>query len=179
MRRFFPLLILAFCLVSCNDGTPGRHFITDRAYLATVRSTLDRRLSDHDGALRPFLALDYSEASLTCNNGYVNDSKITVPEEEALEFLYAYMPLADVTDYPTDFYLQNIRASFQAREAFSWGAEIPEIIFRHFVLPIRVNNENLDTSRVVFFRELKPRVEGLTMAEAILEVNHWCHEKVT
>ena len=179
MRRIFTLLVCAFCLAACNDGTPGRHFITDRAYLSTVRKTLDRRLSDHDGALRPFLALDYSEGSLTCNNGYVNDSKITVPEEEALEFLYAYMPLADVTDYPTDFYLQNIRAAFRARETFSWGPEIPEMIFRHFVLPIRVNNENLDTSRVVFFEELKPRVEGLTMAEAILEVNHWCHEKVT
>ena len=69
MRRFFPLLVLAFCLAACNEGTSGRHFITDRTYLSTVRKTLDRRLSDHNGALRPFLALDYSDGSLTCNNG--------------------------------------------------------------------------------------------------------------
>ena len=29
-------------------------------------------------------------------------------EVDALRFLYAYMPLADVTDYPIDFYLENV-----------------------------------------------------------------------
>ena len=33
-------------------------------------------------------------------------------------------------------------------------------MFRHFVLPIRVNNENLDDSRRVFYDELKDRGEG-------------------
>ena len=47
------------------------------------------------------------------------------------------------------------------------------------MLPIRVNNENLDTARVAFNREIAPRVKGLSMKEAILEVNHWCHEKMT
>ena len=32
---------------------------------------------------------------------------------------------------------------------------------------------------MVFFKELKERVKGLGMKEAILEVNHWCHELVT
>lgn len=59
------------------------------------------------------------------------------------------------------------------------GWNVPERIFRHFVLPVRANNENLDTSRVAFYRELKPRVEGMNMKDAILEVNHWCHEKLT
>ena len=59
-----------------------------------------------------------------------------------------------------------------------WGKEIPDEVFRHFVLPIRVNNENLDDSRRVFYDELKDRVKGLPMKDAILEVNHWCHEKV-
>ena len=60
-----------------------------------------------------------------------------------------------------------------------WGKDVQEMILRHFVLPIRVTNENLDTSRVVFYEELKPRGENLSMKDAILEVNHWCHEKVT
>ena len=47
------------------------------------------------------------------------------------------------------------------------------------MLPVRVNNENLDMSRRDFYEELKPRVSGLGMKDAILEVNHWCHEKVT
>ncbi|MBR2083288.1 MAG: hypothetical protein IJ879_01430, partial [Muribaculaceae bacterium] len=35
-------------------------------------------------------------------------------EKEALEFLYAYMPLADVTDYTVEFHLANVRATFKA-----------------------------------------------------------------
>jgi hypothetical protein len=99
-------------------------------------------------------------------------------EREALMFLYAYMPLGDVTDYPGEFYLRNIRASFRAREEMPWGASVPEALFRHFVLPVRVNNENLDESRPLFYEELKERVENLSLRQAILEVNHWCHEKV-
>ena len=58
------------------------------------------------------------------------------------------------------------------------GKNVTDELFRHFVLPIRVNNENLDDSRKVFYGELKERVKGLSMKDAILEVNHWCHEKV-
>ncbi len=120
-----------------------------------------RREAD-GGALKPFMALPEG---------------ISAREREALEFLYAYMPAADVTDYNPEFYLQSVRQSFRAREEMGW--KVPEREFRHFVLPLRVNNESLDSARTVFYRELKPRVEGKTMQEAILEVNHWCHEKVT
>lgn len=61
----------------------------------------------------------------------------------------------------------------------TWGSKVPESLFKHFVIPIRVNNEALDSSRVVFYNELKERVNGKSMYDAILEVNHWCHEKVT
>ena len=88
------------------------------------------------------------------------------------------MPIGDITDYSGDFYLKNIRSSFQARNEMPWGDSIPEDIFRHFVLPVRINNENLDESRMVFFDELKDRVKGLSLYDAVLEVNHWCHEKV-
>ena len=106
---------------------------------------------------------------------------LNVNEQEmaALRFLYAYMPLADVTDYTVEFHLENIRATFEAREQMPWGKKVPELLFNHFVLPLRVNNEALDMSRPVFFKELKERVAGMSMEEAILEVNHWCHEHVT
>lgn len=100
-------------------------------------------------------------------------------ETEALQFLYAYMPMADETDYSTDFFLANVRKSLQARQEMAWGSQVPEREFRHFVLPVRVNNENLDSFRIVYYDELKNRVKGLGMKEAILEVNHWCHEHVT
>ncbi len=100
-------------------------------------------------------------------------------EIEGMKFLYAYMPLNDLADYDGDFFLKHVRASLAARDTFAWGPDVPEAEFRHFVLPYRVNNENLDTARLVFFNELKDRIRHLDMLEAALEVNHWCHEKVT
>ena len=96
-----------------------------------------------------------------------------------VDFLYQYMPLPDRTDYPRAFYERNVALSLQARREMPWGSQVPEREFRHFVVPVRVNNEHLDNSREVFYHALKPRVEGLSMSEAVLEVNHWCHEHVT
>ena len=100
-------------------------------------------------------------------------------ENAYMDFLYQYMALPDQTDYSRDFYLKNVRLSLQARVEMPWGKLIPEREFRHFVVPVRVNNETLDNSREVFYQELKERVIHLSMRDAILEVNHWCHEKVT
>ena len=89
------------------------------------------------------------------------------------------MALPDKTDYSKSFYAENVALSLQARREMPWGRTVPEREFKHFVLPVRVNNENLDDSRKVFYAELKDRVKNLSMKDAILEVNHWCHEKVT
>lgn len=98
---------------------------------------------------------------------------------ETLDFLYSTMSLPDSVDYPRDFYVRNVESSLQARREMPWGISVPDREFLHFVVPVRVNNENLDSARQVFYRELKPRVKDLTMRDAILAVNHWCHEKVT
>jgi hypothetical protein len=104
---------------------------------------------------------------------------LTPDARRSMEWLYSYMPLPDVTAYSPEFYLSNVLFSLKAREEMPWGKNVPDREFRHFVLPVRVNNENLDMSRAVFYRELKDRVKGLSMRDAILEINHWCHEKVT
>ena len=105
----------------------------------------------------------------------------TLSEDQraAMEFLYAYMPLPDLAAYPSEFFLANVDASLRAASEMPWGESVPEREFLHFVLPVRVNNETLDMSRPLFYAELRDRVRNLTMEEAILEVNHWCHEKVT
>ena len=91
----------------------------------------------------------------------------------------ASLALPDRLDYSQDFYLRNYNATMQARNEMPWGKSVPQQELEHFVLPVRINNENLDTARWVFYNELKDRVKHLTMAEAVLEVNHWCHEKVS
>ena len=98
---------------------------------------------------------------------------------KALEFLYAYMPAPDMADYPLSYYVSQTECALKARKEMPWGAKVPEREWLHFVLPVRVNNENLDTFRTACYEELKQRVAGLSMRDAVLEVNHWCHEYVT
>ena len=155
------LLILWLALIG---GTSCRHphFITDTAYRKEVEAdfrTKQERL-DRGDLFRVF------------------DRKLTTEEREALMFLYAYMPAGDAADYDGAFYLENVRAALRARREMPWGDSVPETVFRHFVLPLRVNNENLDSCRTVFYEALKDRVKGLSLYDAVLEVNHWCHEKV-
>lgn len=105
--------------------------------------------------------------------------KLTPEEQSAIKFLYSYMTDPDMAGYTPEFYLENVRSSLRARREMPWGKTVPDREFMHFVLPLRVNNESLDMSRPRFYAELKDRVRNLSMADAILEVNHWCHEKVT
>ena len=132
----------------------------------------------------PAIQADFNKKESSINDNsiqawFASRSDLTPQEEEAMKFLYAYMVLPDRNGYTPDFYLTNVRSSFLAREEMPWGKTVPEREFRHFVLPVRVNNESLDLSRPAFYEELKERISGLSMEEAILEVNHWCHEKAT
>lgn len=156
------LFVLLFALLIGTGCSKQQHFISDDAFRAEVEK-------------------DFQAKQVALPNGNlfsVFNEQMAPNEKEALTFMYAYMPIGDITDYSGQFYLDNIRSSFKAKQEMPWGDSIPEDIFRHFVLPVRVNNENLDESRMVFFDELKDRVKGLSLYDAILEVNHWCHEKV-
>jgi len=124
---------------------------------------------------------DFKEKKMLFQNDStfaVFNEKLTSDEKDALTFLYAYMPLSDLVDYSGDYYRMNVDYAFKAKKKMSWGKQLPELLFRHFVLPVRVNNEILDVSRKLFYEELRDRVKGLSMYNAILEVNHWAHEKV-
>ena len=164
-NRFLSLLLILFGIVTFQACNHGKHFITDASERAKVKTQFEKQ---------------YDLASTRHDTLFaVFNQDLTTEEQEALQFLYAYMPMSDLADYNGTFFLKNVQSSFAARDTFAWGAQIPEQIFRHFVLPVRINNENLDSSRWVIFAELKDRIKGMTMEEAALEVNHWCHEKVT
>lgn len=161
-------ILLAAVVVSLLLGTScqsnKKHFISDVKYRVQVLDDLARK----------------KEAIPEGNFFAILDSdSLTTEELGALQFLYAYMNIADIVDLPGEYYLNEVRSAFKAREEMTWGSKVPERIFRHFVLPTRVNNEYLDDSRAEFYDELKERVQGLSMREAALEVNHWCHEKAT
>ncbi len=104
---------------------------------------------------------------------------LTAQAERLTSQLISTLAWPDRADYDGDFYYRQCLVTLQARDEMPWGKTVPDSIFFHFVLPVRVNNENLDTARIVFYNELKDRVKTMTMQDAILEVNHWCHEKVS
>ncbi|MDR1919212.1 MAG: transglutaminase-like domain-containing protein [Tannerellaceae bacterium] len=161
MKRFLSYLLVPAILAgtSCSE----QHLISDEAYRAQVEQDFEAKK-----AILPqgdLFAIFEAE-------------KLSLEEKEALQFLYAYMPVADITNNEGKLYLEHVRSSLQTRKEMEWGKRIPEIVFRHFVLPVRVNNEDLDGARMVFHDELKARIQGLSMREAVLEINHWCHEHV-
>ncbi len=126
---------------------------------------------------KPFFHILFTALSMAFCSVTISCSTQTDEREDALNFLYSYMPLPDSTDYSRDFWTMNVDYALKAKQEMGWN--VPEREWKHFVLPVRVNNEQLDESRRVFYEELKPRIQGLSMKDAILEVNHWCHEKVT
>ena len=158
MSKVCAFAFVLMLMMSCNDTT---HFISDAQQRADVKTDLETKMAEFP------------------NGDYFNILNEEMPqnEKEALEFLYAYMFDGDLTDYSGEFYHNNVKAAFKAREEMPWGKDIPEREFNHFVMPVRVNNENLDDSRFVFYEELKDRVKDLSLYDAVLEINHWCHEK--
>ena len=160
--KFLSICALSVALMFSTLSCTSNHLISDEAERVLVQSDFDNRA-----------------ASLNQGDLFkVFEQEMSDQQREALTFLYAYMPLGDITDYSGEFFLENIDYTLKAKEEMPWGKLIPEREFRHFVLPIRVNNENLDSSRKVFYEELKDRVKNLSLHDAVLEVNHWCHEKV-
>ncbi|MDR1602093.1 MAG: transglutaminase domain-containing protein [Tannerella sp.] len=156
-------IILFVTAVLVGASCTGRHFITDEDCRAQIEQDFEAKkaLLPHGDLFTVF-----------------DKPGLTQEEREALQFLYAYMPVADIMNRDGDFYLQQVRSSLQTKREMEWGKRIPEMIFRHFVLPVRVNNEDLDSARIVFASELKERIKGMSMHDAVLEINHWCHEHV-
>ena len=98
-------------------------------------------------------------------------------EANYLDWLYGAMPLPDSLQYPRSFWEANVAKTLEVRDRMGWN--IPEREFRHFVLPLRVNNESLDDFRTLYADTLCARIRGMSLGEAALEINHWCHEQAT
>lgn len=163
-NKLFWIVALGISLCGCRNAASDSHLITDDSYRAYV----------HEQFLKQ-RAMAAGRDSVLFS---VFDRELTQAETEGLEFLYAFMPLSDLAMNDGEYVLKQVKTALEAKSFFKWGADIPNDIFLHFVLPYRVNNEYTDTARQVFFGELKDRLASLDMEAAALEVNHWCHEKV-
>ena len=156
----FTLLIVS--LWGCGSGSA--HLIADKSVRKAVLEKFEERKAQ-------FLTNRGSELLSVLDS-------TSLQEREGLMFLYAYSTLSDLSNYDAAFFLDQVKYSLMARDSFAWGKLVSDADFLHFVLPPRAGSENLDSARRVFFRELLPRLRGMSMTEAALEVNHWCHERV-
>lgn len=100
-------------------------------------------------------------------------------EKNFMKFLYISMPLSDLANYDFDLFLSFAKHAIFLKENMPWFKKIPEDIFLNYVLHYRVNNENIENCRKVFYNLISSRISGKSMTEAALEVNYWCLEQMT
>ncbi|HET6560176.1 MAG TPA: transglutaminase-like domain-containing protein [Prolixibacteraceae bacterium] len=160
-KKIIYVLLISMIILSCAENS---NLIQNKERIADIQRMLGVQKELTSKSQKPIW--------------HIFDGKLTDDEKQAMEFIFAYMPLSDLADYKPAFFLKNVQLSLKARQEMPWGKNIPEEEFLHFVLPLRVNNENLDNFREVMYAEIASRIKGLSMKEAALEINHWCHEKV-
>ena len=106
-----------------------------------------------------------------------NTAEKPLTRDGYVAYLYESMPTPDSLVNDRAYWEEVVDKTLEVREKMAWG--VPEREFRHFVLPVRVNNEDLDRFRVLYADELCERVKGMSLHDAVLEINHWCHEWAT
>ena len=90
-------LCTAMFITACSDST---HFITDAGYRAEVEKDFN--------AKKELM----SEGNLF---SVFDDQSLTPQEREALEFLYAYMPLGDIADNDGRLFLDAVYPKLSRR----------------------------------------------------------------
>ncbi len=103
----------------------------------------------------------------------------TAQEAEAMKCLYASMPVSDGADYSPELFLAYAKHGVYLWEEGPFAGKVPEKIFAGYVLHHRVNNEDITDHRNFFFEQLKDKIQGMNMKEAILTINYWCAAEAT
>ncbi|HJO26584.1 MAG TPA: transglutaminase-like domain-containing protein [Planctomycetota bacterium] len=99
--------------------------------------------------------------------------------KNAAEFLVANMPTVDLVSLTSEDLVENQALAMRARNELSWGRDVPENVFLHYVLPHRVTQEAHSAWRGRFCEELWPLLAQCTnMVDAALVINRWCGQRV-
>ena len=90
--KFLTYCAMFIGLIMMTQSCPSKHLIGDAAERAAVQGDFDKRV-----------------ATLNQGNLFeVFNQPMTEIQKEAMTFLYAYMPLGDITDYSGEYFLENI-----------------------------------------------------------------------
>lgn len=145
-RSLIIVSILMGLLVSCNNtynGIPTKyHTLLDNAFVKAGQNRVELQA-----------ALDQTPKN----------------QKEGMAYLISYMPKRDLTTLTSDFLLENVTYAYKSREAFSWGAQIPDSIFFNDVLPYMSLNERRDNWRKDFFNRFSKYVEGCSDIRAAID----------
>ncbi len=96
-----------------------------------------------------------------------------------MTYLYATLPLADVADYSFETWIPFVEHALKVREEIAWCKALPEDIFADYVLYPRINTEDIEECRQMFYGMIYDRVKDLNMEQAALEINFWTQENAT
>ena len=114
------------------------------------------------------------KAEILCQMGQCSEE-----EQILMKFLYGTMPLRDVGVYDFSVFYGFARHALMLREHAAWCQELSEELFLHDVLYYRINTEQISDCRSFFYDCLKDRINGLSVEQAVLEINYWCAEQGT
>ena len=114
------------------------------------------------------------KAEILCQMGQCSEE-----EQILMKFLYGTMPLRDVGVYDFSVFYGFTRHALMLREQVAWCQELSEELFLHDVLYYRINTEQISDCRSFFYDCLKDRINGLSVEQAVLEINYWCAEQGT
>ena len=106
-----------------------RYIVLLSAAMLSLMPLMARENLDRSGKV----ARDFeARRQMVTDNGYF-DVFATLSGErlQAMQFLYAYMPLPDIADYSADFHLENVDYALEAREEMPWGSSVPVREFLH------------------------------------------------
>ena len=91
---------------------------------------------------------------------------------------YAASPLSDWANYDFSIFSACAAHALLLWERVPYVRMLPEQLFLNYVLHPRVNDEELCDCRGAFYAQLAERIKGLSVREAILEINCWNAEQV-
>lgn len=96
-----------------------------------------------------------------------------------MTYLGATLPLTDLVSYSFQTWIPYVEHALSLKQKMSWCQDLPEDIFADYILYPRINTEDIEECRQLFYQELLPRIKDLPLEQAALEVNYWCQENAT
>ncbi|MCF7740559.1 MAG: transglutaminase-like domain-containing protein, partial [Candidatus Marinimicrobia bacterium] len=86
---------------------------------------------------------------------------INKKHRKSAAFLVANMPERDLKNLTADFLQENLSWSYKALDKSNWSEEIPDDIFRNYILPYANVNERRDNWRRDFHSRFYPLVKNI------------------